>query len=124
MTLTDFLLARISEREMLARDLRHQAYSGPLPLLSLGGGTLLRDLLDPEQMLAECAAKRRIVEHLGDAERGVARARRLLDREGDSRDAQEAEFAADAKLDAVMCIAKHVAGIYASHEDFDEDWRV
>jgi len=62
MTLTEFLLARIAEREMLARDLRHQAYSGPSPLLSHGGGTLLRDLLDPEQMLAECAAKRAILD--------------------------------------------------------------
>jgi hypothetical protein len=47
-----------------------------------------------------------------------------VEREGNgSRDAQEQEFAADAKLDAVTCIAKHVAAIYANHPDYDEDWQ-
>jgi len=113
MKLTEFLLARIGEDEARWQDFGHHDHNdydpGPAPW---------------PQLLAECEAKRNIVAHLVDAERGVARAQRLLAREGnDSRDAQEQEFAADAKLDAVKCIAKHVAAVYADHPDFDEEWR-
>jgi len=64
-TLTEFLLARIAEREMLARDMQHMAAIGR-PLLELrGGGTLGRDLVDPARVLAECEAKREVVNAAG-----------------------------------------------------------
>ena len=142
MKLTEFLLARIAEDEALAqvatpgqwdRDSGWsitapppEDWSGPYVVVETKQRNDAEFIAshNPARVLAECEAKRNIVAHLVDAERGVARAARLLAREGnDSRDAQEAEFAADAKLDAVTCIAKHVAAVYADHPDFDEEWR-
>lgn len=62
-TMIEFLLARIAERELLARDLAHQA-GGGLPLVTLnGGGTLLQELIDPARILADCKAKRALIAH-------------------------------------------------------------
>lgn len=62
LTIADFLLARIADQKSLALDMQHQAGMGR-PLLELrGGGTLLKELVDPARVLAECEAKRRIVE--------------------------------------------------------------
>jgi len=59
--LVAFVLARIDDVESLAVDMRHQIMSGR-PLLDMrGGGTLLRDLIDPDRIQAECEAKRQIV---------------------------------------------------------------
>ena len=118
-TLAEFLLARIAEDE--AASSKGGRHNAPGAFANDNYGCLL---VDPARVLAECEAKRQIVNHLADAERGVARAARLVEREGNgSRDAQEQEFAADAKLDAVKCIAKHVAAVYANHPDYDEDWQ-
>lgn len=64
--LTDFLLARIAERESVARDMQDQARRGR-PFFdtdSLAGGTGIRELINPDRVLAECRAKRRIVADL------------------------------------------------------------
>jgi len=153
-TLTEFLLARIAEDEAVAtallRDLEGQIeaegfaadergpftparmlaaqlwahYDGQTRWRNFERGQHIATLATPTRVLAECEGKRAIVAHLADAERGVARAQRLLAREGnDSRDAQEQEFAADAKLDAVKCIAKHVAAVYADHPDYLPEWK-
>ena len=66
MTLTEFLLARIAERESVARDVRHQALIGRPLLQLLGGGTGIRELVDPDRVLAECEAKRLLVTGLVD----------------------------------------------------------
>ena len=58
MTLTEFLLARIAEDEKVARDWHHH----PSKVEVHGGGTGYLGIVNPERVLAECEAKRRIVE--------------------------------------------------------------
>lgn len=63
--LRDFLLARVAERESTARDMQDQERLGR-PFFRLDpsvGGSGIRELIDPTRILAECEAKRRIVEH-------------------------------------------------------------
>jgi len=110
--LTEFLLARISEREMLARDMQHMAAIGH-PLLELrGGGTLIRELVDPARVLAECEAKRRIVERHGGTNWGAA--------PGDPY-----PMMCDECQDALWpCpTLRPLALPYADHPDYDESWR-
>jgi hypothetical protein len=85
MTLIDFLLARIAEDEAVARD--SLALYGP-------GSSLYVARHDPARVLAECAAKRRII---------------------------AAHEAADFALndDVIRLLALP----YAEHPDFDEAWR-
>ena len=61
-TLTEFLLARIHDREAVAHDIQHTERPGVVPMVQVfGGGALIREMVDPAHILAECAAKRRIV---------------------------------------------------------------
>ena len=94
LTLTDFLLARIAEDEA---DLR------------LGGEYM--DPFNPPRLLAECEAKRRIVERYA---RKVARSERFPALTQDEADAR-------AVLRATLL---DLAMPYADHEDFQEEWRV
>ena len=55
MTITEFLLARIAEDEAVARAWRTRIDQGEIPILFHG-------VVIPDRVLAECAAKRRIVE--------------------------------------------------------------
>ena len=104
MTLTDFLLARIAEDEAVASsaadDFAWQREQ------DFGGFTVkVYDHIvrhDPARVLAECEARRRIVGYLLAA---VS--------EGDSADVRHAY------LDAVSALA----GVYADHDDYREEWR-
>lgn len=120
--LTEFLLARIAEDEAVARGAieGHPARSaswwddqddedGPMPSLGIDGSCSLQQALhiarfDPARVLAECEAKRRIVEWHSET--------------------HECE-------DGVAWMPQHIfrtlvvlAQPYADHPDFDPSWRL
>jgi len=64
LTLADFILARIEDQETLAHDMAHQSAMGR-PFIDTGtlaGGTLIRELIDPARVRAQCKAHRALVE--------------------------------------------------------------
>lgn len=98
-TLTSFLLARIAEDERHARKL---AETDRRPVLSLA-----TTVNHPERLLAECEAKRRIVE----LREGLREPSGLLDR---------VTFpTAGASLDAVLRL---LALPYADHAEYRSEW--
>jgi hypothetical protein len=110
MTLTEFLLARIAEDEKIghSREWHEEMcdWCSPDPD---DGGRFPCDCKVPARVLAECAAKRRIVEanrHWG----GVA------DANWEQRDAGVADGLEDAM--------RLLAAVYDSHSDYDEAWRL
>lgn len=86
MTLTEFLLARIAEDEADARG-------------DTLGAVIPQDCWGPDRVLAECEAKRRIVDACQNVEQVHA-----------------AEFLADRML-AFLALP------YADHPDYREEWR-
>ena len=60
MTLAEFLLARIAEDEAVAQAASHGGWIGPESMGAFEGGDTV--YIDPARVLAECEAKRRIVE--------------------------------------------------------------
>ena len=112
-TLPEFLLARIAEDEAIGRDWRHH----PGKVQVHGGGTGYLAICDPARVLADCEAKRRIVEE-----------HRPL--------RQDPEWAALGQLPS-CCTCGGMRGQrrwpcdtlralvlpYASHSDYREDWR-
>jgi hypothetical protein len=142
MTLTEFLLARIAEDEAVALGLEHtKAHVGPWDVggltkpesVNIGTYWPVRDAdgaavgwtalssdawhiarHDPARVLAECEAKRRIVESADEATG--------LDLQVDSefrvgrRDTAKEPYLGDVILRAL-------ASVYANHPDFREEWR-
>lgn len=105
MTLTDFLLARIAEDEAVAQRGRAAAewYSN-LNVDHIAWAARVH------RGLAECEAKRRIVaEYLGHLRHIESRGN--LPSNAVERDARVARVA-----------VRHLAAIYADHEDYREDW--
>jgi hypothetical protein len=120
MTLVEFLDARIAEEEAEARqafddlDLDgtgtgwstslgydHNQLSGP--------GYVFTRRWSPERVLAECEAKRQIIEEHG------GRAPYFVD----PCDAHDAEFK------TIPCdTARFLAAVYADHPDYREEWKV
>lgn len=124
-TLTDFLLARIAEDKAVARaalDLNRR-FDGD------GGWTPagLEDPWpeevahitrhDPARVLAECKAKRRIVEQ---AEEASADRAQVIGEFCVGKAESDAAHATDPG----DLILKAVASVYADHPDFDPAWRV
>lgn len=115
-TLTDFLLARIAEDEEIARSAalppwKHEGYA-------VANHTLIVETddvedaehiarWDPTRVLAECEAKRRIVE---------------LHRSDIGADPCDAHDASLASVDCDTLLA--LAQVYADHPDFDPAWTV
>ena len=93
MTITEFLLARIAEDERHARKL---AETDRRPVLALA-----ITANHPQRVLAECEAKRRIVERAGF----------LIDEP-------------DGLGNLCEGILTDLAAIYADHPDYREEWRV
>lgn len=121
MTLTEFLLARIADDEAVAR--AHIANwtdeDGD------GGVSLFMELradneyawmdIGAGRVLAECEAKRRIVEELEETQHTMGG----LEEEGDFE-------AALGWADAARALERPVrllAAVYADHPDYDEAWR-
>ena len=139
MTLTEFLLARIASDEAVARvllrDLEVQIetegfaadergpftparmlaaqlwahYDGQTRWRNFARGHHIATLADPARVLAECEAKRRIVE---DFEVYAADAR-----------TERTEFAAGRRHAALLAVTQ-IATVYADHPDFDPAWCV
>lgn len=126
-TLTEFLLARISERESVARDMQHQASRGR-PLLELhGGGTGIRDLVDPARVLTECEAKRRIVEvhhpHDHGGEHGDATfCTECQWDHGDDSPRIDNQPVENFGRNPCQTLAT-LAAVYADHPDYREEWK-
>lgn len=103
--LTDFLLARIAEEEAVAReavqDERQLAED-----YSLVAGTNGAVEVGPARVLAECEAKREIVEH-----------RQRIDR--NASDTEWHSGYSDGNYDALRALALP----YADHEDYRKEWR-
>lgn len=104
-TITEFLLARISEEE---------AYSGNVMLAvhTIGGVPETRYQSIQGWVLVECEAKRRIVER-------VTRAIREAVEETD----QQHGWVLDGVVEAMVATAKDLAQPYADHPDFQDEWR-
>jgi len=112
MTLTEFLEARIAERESAARDMKHQAAMGRPLLQLLGGGTGIREIVDPDRVLADCKAKRRIVEQ-------AAEWAALCPPD----DWPEGGMEGAPLSDAGRWILRQMSLPYADHPDYRDEWR-
>ena len=104
-SLSDFLLARIAEDEAVARALdwmprwvmAHDLVSAPTGVTE----HIIRH--DPRRVLAECEAKRRIVEFASEDE--------------------DAGFEANDAGVYARFILRHLATVYAENPDYREEWR-
>lgn len=127
LTLTDFLLARIAEDEAVARDALKPEFGGDNPnfyndLSAHADDQNLWTFHVPvERFLAECKARRLIVEgcrEAADAHRNIG----AIEWGGDVRGA--AERASYSAMHRVWLLAvAHLALPYAAHPDYDEAWR-
>jgi hypothetical protein len=119
LTITEFLTARIAEDEAQARDdylwamtgtkWKHYPEDAYNEIQSL-------TLANSRRVLAECEAKRRIVE----AYRGLRTMASNFSNEGANGEAGTAR-AMYAGLDLAL---RALASVYADHEDFREEWRL
>lgn len=125
-TLPEFLLARIAEDEAVAIETRDShdpliwtpddygdsgawGMGGPVDGPS-GYGSIV---ITPARVLAECEAKRRIVEiHSADHECSAP------------GDGYAGVFAADGTMPSACVTMRALALPYADHEQFQEEWRV
>ena len=124
MTLTDFLLARIAEDEALALgarpedsdDLDEWSKAGEFWNRSDGNRAMaLAYRYSPARVLAECEAKRRIIEDQEDEYRTAA----ALDYEFGDGDGTLYDDA-----NALRRVLLALALPYADHPDFNSAWRV
>ena len=114
MTLVEFLLARITEDEAVARGLQNATVlAGQRPNFYGAGGPAAEDFwrrFDPAWVLAECEAKRRIVD-----EHGI-----------DYEDGEQVCAVCRAVIGNVPypCRTLRFAALpYAGHSDYREEWR-
>jgi len=124
-TLTEFLMARIAEDEAQARDaiaernrIFHNDPPGPdLTLESYPDAGVPFVAVGPERVLAECAAKRCIVE-LHQPEPWKLDPTRLM--------CDGCSGVDDPYIDQIpfpCANLKYLAEVYADHPDYDEAWR-
>jgi hypothetical protein len=107
MTLTEFLLARIAEDEGVARELDLGQPEADDSHLYRGEGRMV--LTYPARVLAECQAKRHIVELCASAE---------------DRAEQHPDISLLKMPAAVYGVSVRVlAAVYADHPDYSEAWR-
>jgi hypothetical protein len=111
MELTEFLLERIADDEAAARSIQERAKGDDVWIVT-GMDNYVCDY-DPARVLAECSAKRRIVElHQGHHECVGVKAGRV----GTVLVAPGYQFENDPTL-ALLALP------YADHPDYDESWR-
>ena len=133
MTLTEFLLERIAEDEEIVRYLlgdyaeHAAAWSNPATgvvdvgdpgvdgLIPVGDGPLAKHIShwDPARVLAECEAKRRIVDF----------SRLMDDRSREFRERGERSRSVDDASAFGFWACLRLALPYADHPDYDEEWR-
>lgn len=125
-TLTEFLLARIAEDEALAAALLDRAGERHDEVRIDRGAWLPDDVdavaLGHARVLAECEAKRRIVEMHAEHESRVAtyRSPRWADdmNEADRLNSRKAE----ARCAATEVVVQALAKVYADHPDYNPEW--
>lgn len=110
MTITEFLLARISEDETWA----HVVQSSGIHITQ-GPST---SASSAARVLAECEAKRRIVELHGAYPTPQAMTY------GTITACQECGSVDDSPVEWPCPTLRHLASIYADHPDFREEWRI
>lgn len=112
-TLTEFLLARIAEDEELADRVEFRPYVGEGVPQSLQG-----------RVLAECEAKRRIVESCRPVYPVFYResVRRLCEERNETSVPIEAVGDAMWPHDAAEDTLRALASVYADHPDYDPSW--
>lgn len=129
MTLIEFLLARIGEDEAAAFEARtyvrgHWRMNDEMVTAGERHVAQVRELTtvehiarhDPARVLAECEAKRRIVERAG--------AESLCDEHRRVRDSGCGEcIAAEAVDIADVLVLLDLAAVYADHPDYRDEWR-
>lgn len=136
MTLTEFLLARIAEDEQLARDSICPC-GGPACTIETGwyhedeltarlgdDGEPARQAVhvlrwSPSRVLAECEAKRRIVEMY----EGAMTASAQIEKLGDSPDGELMLAISRAAAVAVEAAVKLAAEPHADHPDYRDEWK-
>jgi len=119
MTLTEFLLARIAEDEAVGQAAVSDWYSQekPLQYAETGYNTTPDLTIDPRRVLAECEAKRRIVEvHAEIHENGIEES---LACAACSPDDGAGGRVWDWPCDTVRLLSLP----YADHPDYREEWR-
>lgn len=106
--LTEFLLARITEDEAVAQ--RDAASPPPVSAMS---ATFVKNPMSPDRVLAECEAKRRIVELRYSWNLQAERA-------------TEPPFGPILKAQVITAdtVLRTLAMPYADHPDYREEWRV
>jgi hypothetical protein len=113
-TLIEFLLARIAEDEAVALNAvgyESRVYwdnAADARAIPKSSGEHYRRH-DPERVLAECEAKRRIVENLAKCER--------------IREHSHATDYSQGELDAYRSAGYALAAVYADHPDYRPEWR-
>lgn len=103
LTLTDFLLARIAEDEGAATELRDQYPHDGGPSHLSGNWDIVQVTTGYDRVLAECEAKRRIVEEVRDSE--------ILSDEGTNG------------FVLARSVLRLLATPYADHPDCREEWK-
>jgi hypothetical protein len=113
--LTEFLLARIAEDEAVALVAATRDWQNVVVMVSAGNGWAVESVFadhaerwTPARVLAECEAKRRIINFAVRTEEAMAH-----EYGGDVTDAD-----IDGN-DALLALA----AVYADHSDYDESWR-
>lgn len=126
LTLTDFLLARIAEDEAVARsspDVERKSDAAVFTSLREPTGTVE---FDPARVLAECEAKRRIVE-----EHPIYQGPRILEVDSTGTDfgCELCHCVDPVHADGIIeslgyCTTlRSVASVYADHPDYREEWQ-
>lgn len=122
MTITDFLIARIAEDETVATDWRHLRSRGEDKVRVLGGGTGYEAWCDPTRVLAECKAKRTIIDLHTPLSEGWSKTwgcercqwddGRIIGEgeRGEGRDHYPCE---------TICV---LAAVYSEHPDYQPEW--
>lgn len=133
MTLTEFLLARIAEDEALARRCAGMRAADPevgadtygLVITDSGGSGETIIAADPARVLAECEAKRRIVEAFEEERVRRDIYNRAYD-EGQltTDDDLRSRLASNAKCRGLEIAMEAHAAVCADHPDFREEWRL
>lgn len=123
--LVEFLLARIADDEDVARDWAFQLSRGCTPVV-VHGGAGYRRLASPAHVLAECEAKRRIVELHRPRYAVVYRESERLLAEAFDQDTVRVVASSGPLWPRVTSeqTLRALAQPYAGHPDFHPSWRL
>jgi hypothetical protein len=128
-SLTDFLLARIAEDEEAVRSALKPQWSGTPTFYTTFNAQrddwgLWLFNVPPDRLLAECEAKRRIVEMAQAVASQEAELRALADADPMSEDAADMLAIMGGVRTGTEAACDALALPYAEHPDFDPAWRL